>query len=261
MKSAVGNIENIIIDKAKELGASLAGIARIADLKASLSYQAYASQPFYEEYEPDHPNYFKFKGYKWRDEHKSVLIWALEHPLLEPALNWWSMKVPGFTPGNRVMRRQSKQLRIWMGEELGITAFSLPYQIEFGGAFLKDSAVLAGLGVFGKHNLLVTPDYGTRLRLRGIFIEAELEPTGPLEFDPCRGCDMPCHQACPMDAFRSGKYERALCKLENDKRDAGWEMLPGEIMGIEEKSAVTRPCRDCELACPVGQEKYQASIH
>jgi epoxyqueuosine reductase len=166
------------------------------------------------------------------------------------------MKVPGFTPGNGMMRMQSRKLRIWLGEELGISALSLPYQIEYGGAFLKDSAVLAGLGVFGKHNLLVTPEYGTRVRLRGIFMEAELEPTGPLDFDPCNGCDMPCHRACPRDAFRSGSFERALCKQENDKRDAEWEMLPGSIMGIEEASEVVKPCRYCEFACPVAQGAY-----
>ncbi|MGD9304229.1 MAG: hypothetical protein PVF79_08180 [Desulfobacterales bacterium] len=182
-----------------------------------------------------------------------MLVWALVHPLSEPELDWWSMKVPGFTPGNRVLRRQSKQLRIWLGEELGISALSLPYQIEFGGAFLKDSAHLAGLGVIGKNNLLVTPEFGTRVRLRGIFMEAELEPTGPIDFDPCNGCDRPCHQACPREAFRSGTFERALCKLENDKRDADVEILNGSIMGIDEPSEVTKPCRYCELACPVAQ--------
>jgi len=34
------------------------------------------------------------------------------------------------------------KLRIWLGEELGIKALSLPYQIEYGGAFLKDAAHL-----------------------------------------------------------------------------------------------------------------------
>lgn len=254
MKSGSNGIEKTIVEKALSLGASLAGIASIEDLKASKSYEVYAKKPFYEEYDLESPNYFKFKGVEWREEHKSVLVWALSHPETEPALDWWSMKVPGFTPGNRVLRAQSKKLRIWLGEELGINALSLPYQIEFGGTFLKDSAVLAGLGVFGKHNLLVTPEFGTRVRLRGIFMEAELEPTGPLDFDPCNGCDKPCHQVCPRDAFRSGAYERALCKLENDKRDADVEILDGSIMGIDVPSEVVKPCRYCELACPVAQD-------
>jgi epoxyqueuosine reductase len=243
MKSGGNEIEKTIVKKAKGLGASLAGIASIADLKASPSYAAYDKSPFYEEY----------KEVKWREEHKSVLVWALVHPASEPVLDWWSMKVPGFTPGNGVMRMQSRKLRIWLGEELGINALSLPYQIEYGGAFLKDSAVLAGLGVFGKNNLLVTPQFGTRLRLRGIFMEAELKPTGPLDFDPCNGCDMPCHQACPRDAFRSGAFERPLCKEENDYRDANPVILEGSIMGIDEPSEVTKPCRYCEFACPVAQ--------
>jgi epoxyqueuosine reductase len=243
MKSGGKGIEQTIIEKAKELGASLAGIARVADLKASPSYGIYDKSPFYKEY----------KGVEWREEFKSVLVWALVHPASEPVLDWWSMKVPGFTPGNGVLRLQSRKLRIWLGEELGITALSLPYQIEYGGVFLKDTASLAGLGVIGKHNLLVTPEFGTRVRLRGIFMEPELEPTGPLDFDPCNGCDMPCHRACPREAFRSGSYERALCKLENDKREAEAEIIEGSVMGIDEPSSVTKPCRYCEFACPVAQ--------
>ncbi len=253
MNSNGNKDEKVIIDKALELGASLAGIARIDDLKASKSFQKYKSKPFYEAYESDSPNYYKFEGFKWNKDHKSVLVWALAHPASEPALDWWSMKVPGFTPGNRVMRSQSKQLRIWLEDELGIKALSLPYQIEFGGTFLKDSAALAGLGIIGRHNLLVTPEFGTRVRLRGIFMEAELEPSGPLDFDPCSTCDMPCHQVCPREAFRSGAFERALCKQENDKRDADVYILDGSIMGIDESSEVTKPCRFCELACPVAQ--------
>jgi epoxyqueuosine reductase len=236
-------IEKKILAKGKELGFSLAGIARVEDLKASKSFEIYDKKPYYPEY----------KGVEWKPEHKSVLVWALAHPPSEPVLDWWSLKVPGFTPGNRVLRKQSRRMRIWLGEELGINALSLPYQIEYGGTFLKDSAVLAGLGVIGKNNLLVTPELGSDLRLRGIFIEAELEPTGPLdEFDPCNGCDMPCHRACPRGAFRSGAYQQSFCKAEMDQNDADEKELDGAVMGIEERSGVIVYCRGCENACPVG---------
>jgi epoxyqueuosine reductase len=239
-------VEQIIVDKAKEIGASLAGIARVEELKASRSYEIYDQKPYYDGYE----------GVEWKPEHRSVLVWALAHPPSEPVLDWWSLKVPGFTPGNRVLRKQSKRLRVWMGEELGITALSLPYQIEYGGAFLKDSAVLAGLGVIGKNNLLVTPEFGSDLRLRGIFIEADLEPTGPiLDFNPCDGCDMPCHRACPRGAFRSGSYEQSYCKREMDQNDADARVLDGSVMGIEEASDVIVYCRGCENACPIGRQE------
>ena len=135
MKSDGNEIEKTIVAKAKELGASLAGIANVDDLKASPSYEIYDKRPFYKEY----------KGVEWREEHKSVLVWALVHPISEPVLDWWSMKVKGFTPGNGMMRLQSRKLRIWLGEELGIKALSLPYQIEYGGAFLKDQTILGAV--------------------------------------------------------------------------------------------------------------------
>ena len=192
---------------------------------------------------------------EWKPEYKSVLVWGLAHPASEPVLDWWSLKVRGFTPGNCELAAQSKRLRVWLNEELGMGALSLPYQIEYGGAFLKDAAALAGLGVIGRDNLLITPQFGPRLRLRGIFMEAELEPTAPLsDFDPCTTCDKPCHRVCPRTAFRSGKYERTLCKQEQDQLDVDFEVLDGSIMGLDEPSEVTKYCRACELACPVGQD-------
>jgi len=242
--NSVGNqIEQKIVAKALEQRASLAGIARVDDLKKSRSFKIYDKKPYYPEY----------KGVEWKKEHRSVLVWALAHPPSEPELDWWSLKVPGFTPGNRVLRKQSRRLRIWLEEEFGVKALSLPYQIEYGGTFLKDSAVLAGLGVIGKNNLLVTPELGSDLRLRGIFIDADLEATGPItDFDPCTGCDMPCHSACPRGAFRSGSYEQSLCKQEMDQNDADLEKMDGSIVGIEEPSEVIVYCRGCENACPVG---------
>ena len=234
-----------IMDKAKEEGASLVGIVRIADLKTAPSYATYDEDPFYPEY----------KGVEWKDEYKTVLVWGLAHPASEPVLDWWSLKVRGFTPGNCELAAQSKRLRVWMNEELEMGALSLPYQIEYGGAFLKDAAVLAGLGVFGRDNLLITPEYGPRVRLRGIFMEADLEPTPRLEgFDPCATCSKPCHRVCPRTAFRSGAYQRTLCKQEQDQLDVDFEVLDGASMGLDEPSEITKYCRACELACPVGQD-------
>ena len=234
-----------IMDKAKAEGASLVGIARIADLKNAPSYATYDENPFYPEY----------KGVEWKEEYKSVLVWGLAHPAAEPVLDWWSLKVRGFTPGNCELAAQSKRLRVWLNEELGMGALSLPYQIEYGGAFLKDAAVLAGLGVFGRDNLLITPEYGPRVRLRGIFLEADLEPTPRLEgFDPCAMCSKPCQRVCPRTAFRSGRYERTLCKQEQDQLDVDFEVLDGSMLGLDEPSNVTKYCRACELACPVGQD-------
>ena len=69
-KPDIGALEATIVEKARGFGASAAGIARVADLKAAPSYAAYEEDP----YDPAHA------GVEWRDEHRSVLVWALAHP-------------------------------------------------------------------------------------------------------------------------------------------------------------------------------------
>ena len=66
---------------------------------------------------------------------------------------------------------------------LKVNTRKLHYYVEKGGVFLKDAAVLAGLGCIGNNNMLVTQSYGPRIRLRALFLNVELEPTGPVEFD------------------------------------------------------------------------------
>jgi epoxyqueuosine reductase len=119
-----------------------------------------------------------------------------------------------------------------------------------GGVFLKDSSALAGLGVIGKNDLLITPEFGPRVRLRALF--PDLEPPGPSDLNPCESCDMPCRSACPKNAFESGSYYRPLCIEmlgENEERHRvlieDWaDGLPGEVV---------KYCRACELACPMAR--------
>jgi hypothetical protein len=99
MKPGGKKIEQQILDKLLSMGASLAGFASIEELKKAPSYPAYDASPFYKEY----------KGVTWRQEHKTILVWALSHPKSKPELDWWNLKIPGFTPGNGMLRMQSKK--------------------------------------------------------------------------------------------------------------------------------------------------------
>jgi epoxyqueuosine reductase len=229
-----------IITKTIELGACSAGIARVEDLKASPSYGKYAQDPYYDFFEelPD-----------WPDNARSILVFALEHPQIEPKLDWWDPK-PGGTPGNRALIKIQKKMKKWLKEELGLSPRSLPYKLEEGGILLKDTSALAGIGIIGKNNILITPEHGPRVRLRGMFIDIDLDPTGPVGFDPCSACDMPCFKACPQDAFRSGTYQREYCQIEMRKNEADVKPHPDDPE-IEH----VRYCRACELSCPVGKSK------
>jgi epoxyqueuosine reductase len=138
-----------------------------------------------------------------------------------------------------------------MREEFNIKARLLPYHVERGGVFLKDAAVLAGQGVIGANNLLITPEYGPRIRLRALSIDAKFTPTGPLDFSPCDSCDIRCREACPQKAFTQGSYGRGFCVKQMGLDEANRATLETEVE--DTPRACVKYCRACELTCPIGQ--------
>ena len=62
---------------------------------------------------------------------------------------------------------------------------------------LKPAGVVAGLGCRGKNILLLTPDYGSRVRLAVVLTSDELEPDEPFTEDLYEDCEMSI-DACPI---------------------------------------------------------------
>jgi epoxyqueuosine reductase len=219
----------VIIEKARSLGASLAGIASAEDLRQAPSYKAKG--------EPG-----------WPAEIKSVLALALVHEEEKPELDWWDSGRD--SEGNRKMARMAEQVAAWLKGEHEIMSHPLPYHVGRGGIYLKDAAALAGIGIIGQNNLLITPEYGPRVRLRGLFIEQDLKPSPVVDFDPCNGCDMPCRSACPRHAFKTGAYSRPSCFIQIDL-DVENKKYVEEITDENAPVWYVKYCRACELACPV----------
>ena len=68
-------------------------------------------------------------------------------------------------------------------------------------------AVEAGLGQMGRNGILVTPEYGPRVRLAKIFTDLPLTPDKPIDFGVvrfCRTCKR-CAEACEVDAISKGE--------------------------------------------------------
>jgi len=64
-------------------------------------------------------------------------------------------------------------------------------------------AIDAGIGQLGRNGLLITPEYGPRVRLCKVFTDLPLEPDKPIDFgvtDFCRRCRL-CAEACKADAI------------------------------------------------------------
>lgn len=219
-----------ILGRALELGADLAGFADVDALGKAPSARVDTAPVL-------HP------------AARSVLVLGLSHPASEPALDWWGG--PGGTDGNRRLQRVSRELGVWLEGELGLGVWILPYHVERGGLYLKDAAVLAGLGVIGVNNLVVTPSLGPRVRWKAVALDQRVAGEASAGFDPCAGCARPCVRACPQDALAGGRYTRSRCAVQMQADEAGAASHPGDVTG--EETGVVRYCRACELACPVGR--------
>lgn len=234
------SIVGTILDKALALGASLAGIVGLDDDAA-----ARIQLP---------------KRIVGAAGCGSVLVLALAHGEDQPELDWWGG--PGGTEGNRRLQEMSSELKRALAREHGIRSHILPYHPWKGGILLKNAAALAGLGVIGANNLLVTPQYGPRVRLRAMLLDSGGTETGCLPKnsvsigqdpgpDPCEGCPRPCWRACPQEAFATGAYDRARCAVQME-RDEARACTVESGRGMDAGIAYVDYCRACELACPVG---------
>lgn len=69
----------------------------------------------------------------------------------------------------------------------------------------------AGLGWFGRNNLLVNPELGAHFRLVTVLTDMPLEPDSPLERD-CRAC-RDCAAACPAGAIKDTReaFDHLAC--------------------------------------------------
>ena len=180
----------------------------------------------------------------------TVLVLGLKHPPEDPRLDWWES---GDSWGNRRLREISEQLKKWLDHALGLQAHPLPYHLEKGGIFLKDAAVLSGMGIIGRSNLLLHPQWGPRIRLRSILIEEDLPTTAPIDgFDPCSECEGYCQKACPVHAFPEGAFSRNACYLQMNA-DVNSKVAEGETDQSGSRAWVIKYCRACEMACPVGK--------
>lgn len=148
----------LINDKAKEFGADVAGVAGIADLKRSPSHDISEKMPEFNGVGTKTVENRNHGIVQWPAGAGSAIVIGVAHPPEKPELDWWvTVDAAGNTAGNRLLMKTVSELETYLEKEQGIQCFRLPYHIEHGGVYMKDAAVLAGLGCIGKNNLLITP--------------------------------------------------------------------------------------------------------
>jgi epoxyqueuosine reductase QueG len=73
----------------------------------------------------------------------------------------------------------------------------------------KTVATLVGLGWIGKNCLLVTPEYGSAIRLSVLLTEAPLITDEPILTSGCENCDL-CVTACPAAALHNTNWSAGM---------------------------------------------------
>lgn len=98
------------------------------------------------------------------------------------------------------------------GQSLPIAASQLiDWEKQRGHLSHKKVAWLAGLGWIGRSNLLVTPQFGSQVRLATILTDLPLTTSKPLDFG-CGSCRA-CLEVCPVGAIKekSEEFDHLAC--------------------------------------------------
>jgi len=138
---------------------------------------------------------------------------------------------------------------------------------------LRHATVAAGLGVFGQHNLVINPQYGTRIIFSAVLTELPLVSDPPDEAIYCESCDR-CIRACPAKALSvEGKTDVMKCLAVSQPYGiADMIRYTKKFIGTppeEQKSLLRDPlflhlyqasfigfqycCFRCMMVCPAGE--------
>jgi len=108
----------------------------------------------------------------------------------------------------------------------------------------KKAGVLAGLGAFGRNQLLIHPEWGPWTWLRSVITDAALPAGKRIAFSPCEGCDA-CLSACPHGALTASGIDREACR-----QAVGDSAQPGSVLLLSLHGQVN--CDECMRGCRVG---------
>ncbi len=142
---------------------------------------------------------------------------------------------------------------------LSLTAYirNLGYQ-AYGS--LNDTAlsvplgVQAGLGECGRHGMLITPEFGPRIRIAKIFTDLPLVADQPMSFGVRRFCDAcrRCSKGCPPKAIPNGPQEQDGPTISTLKGVKKWTVDPEKCFKFW--AAQGTDCSICIRVCPYNKD-------
>ena len=113
----------------------------------------------------------------------------------------------------------------------------------------KTAAARAGIGWFGKNDVIITERYGPRVRLSAVLIDAVFEYGQPITVGRCPEDCTKCIDICPCKALKNRQWTVDTDRSEIIDYRRCNQMRSAFIPKLGRKSA----CGLCMAVCPVGR--------
>lgn len=114
----------------------------------------------------------------------------------------------------------------------------------------KYAAVNAGLGWIGKNDVLITEEYGPRVRLSAVLIDYPFETGRKITESRCGSCNR-CADICPHKALKGLNWD--IQALRNDLID--YHLCNQKRSAYIETHGRKNACGLCMVVCPFGMEE------
>lgn len=161
--------------------------------------------------------------------------------------------------------KNNYRLSRYIEDEFGVKAASVPVSypmtmnppggIPAGDISLRHAAIAAGLGVFGRHNIVISPKFGSRIIFTAVLTELPLASDPPVEEELCTQCGL-CVEACPAGALdEEGKTHTFRCLKVSQPWGIG-----SAIKFVEQMSEASEDKRKEMLRDSMFMSLYQASF-
>ncbi len=111
-------------------------------------------------------------------------------------------------------------------------------------------AIDAGLGELARNGLLITPEFGPRVRLAKVFTDLPLIPDQPIEFgvwEFCRECEK-CADKCPSRSIPHGAPTETPNSISNREGVLRWPINAETCLAFW--AANGTDCSNCIRSCP-----------
>jgi reductive dehalogenase len=121
-------------------------------------------------------------------------------------------------------------------------------------------AVQAGLGECGRHGMLITPEFGPRVRIAKVFTDLPLIADAPLSFGVREFCNVcrRCSKSCPPKAIPDGPPSEEKLTISNLAGVKKWTVHPEKCFKFW--AAQGTDCSICIRVCPFNKD-FSKPLH